>query len=243
MGNQPIVSLGTGFWSLYAAVYDTLLALRPYTGMLREIVEGLQVPAGELVLDAGCGSGNLTRRLLDAGYQVEAVDSSLRMLQRASRKCPEANCRPQDLSGPLNYQAGSFSAITCSNVLYSLPDARRTILDFFQLLRPGGRLVLSNPCRQFSMRKVLEKNWQEKDLAGRLLFLARVPSLLLLTAFNLVLLRRQQADRFFFPDAGQLRQLFLEAGFEEVEVRPTYASQGWLVSARKPQTAGGNPLP
>ena len=226
--------LGVRFWTHYASIYDALLGLLPYTTMLDELVDGLGLERGALVLDAGCGSGNLTRRLLNRGYRVDAVDSSPGMLQRAASKCPEAAPHTQNLDQSLPCAAGTYAGITCSNVLYSLPNPSKTLVDFHRILKPGGRLMLSNPGRQFSMRKVLERNWQDQEWSGRLRFLAQVPGLLLLTAFNMVLLRRQQADRFFFPSADQLRQLFQEIGFEGVEVRSTYASQGWLISARKP---------
>jgi len=227
--------LGVRFWTHYAAVYDALLGLRPYTAMLDGMVDGLSLERGELVLDAGCGSGNLTRRLLNRGYRVDAVDSSPGMLQRATAKCPEAAPRTQNLDQSLPCPEGTYAGITCSNVLYSLPNPSKTLLDFHRVLKPGGRLMLSNPGRQFSMRKVLERNWQDQKWAGRWQFLAQLPGLLLLTAFNMVLLRRQQADRFYFPGAEELRQVLQETGFESVEVRSTYADQGWLVSAHKPQ--------
>lgn len=230
---------GVRFWTYYAFIYDALLGLRPYTAMLDEIVDGLGLERNELVLDAGCGSGNLTRRLLNRGYRVDAVDASPGMLQRATAKCPEAEPHTQDLDQPFPCAEGTYAGITCSNVLYSLPGPRKTLGDFHRILKPGGRLVLSNPSRQFSMGKVLERNWQDQKWGGRLNFLATLPRLLLLSAFNLVLLRRQQADRFYFPNAEQLRQLFQETGFESVEVRSTYAGQGWLVSATKPNSKAG----
>ncbi|MBX3166797.1 MAG: class I SAM-dependent methyltransferase [Candidatus Eremiobacteraeota bacterium] len=234
--------LGVWFWTHYALIYDVLLRLRPYTAMLDEIVDGLGLERAELVLDAGCGSGNLTRRLLNRGYRVHAVDSSPGMLQRAAAKCPEADPQTQNLDQSLPCAQGTYAGITCSNVLYSLPNPRKTLVDFHRILKPGGCLIISNPGRQFSMRKVLERHWQDQKWSGRLQFLAQVPGLLLLTAFNLILLRRQQADRFFFPGAEQLRQLFQETGFEKVEVRSTYAGQGWLVSARKPESRFGRGL-
>lgn len=226
--------LGVGFWSMYAAVYDTLLGLRPYTGMLDEMVEGLGAPRGAFVLDAGCGSGNLTRRLLNGGYRVEAVDSSPGMLRRANQKCPEAGCRTVDLDRALECPDGTYSAVTCSNVLYSLPNPRGTLVELLRVLKPGGTLVLANPKPGFNMKEILDQHWGEQNQLGRLRMVLRIPKLLLLSAFNLLLLREEQRRRFYFPEQEELRQLLLSLGYDRVEVRPTYAGQGWLASARKP---------
>ena len=228
--------IGVGFWTLYASVYDTLLRLGPYTAMLDEVVQELlsSTPAGSRVFDAGCGSGNLTRRLLDRGYQVEAVDSSPGMLRRAAYKCPQANCQTADLDRPLPCPDNSFSGLTCSNVLYSLPNPRRTLGEMLRVLQPGGRLVLTNPRANFRMGGVLAQHWAQQDGLGRLLTVLNFPRLMLLSAFNIALLRREQRSRFYFPSQEELTQLLVETGFEGVEVHSTYAAQGWLARATKP---------
>src|SRR5205809_864853 len=47
------------------------------------------LPQGASVFDVGCGNGvPLTRKLLDAGFSVLAIDSSSRMLEYFQANCP-----------------------------------------------------------------------------------------------------------------------------------------------------------
>src|SRR3954463_8484010 len=46
--------------------------------------------ANGLVLEVGCGSGLLTRRLIDAGFRVLATDASPAMLELARANVPDA---------------------------------------------------------------------------------------------------------------------------------------------------------
>ena len=75
----------------FARVYDLFMDNIPYeewcaylTGLLREynIEDGL-------VLELGCGTGNATRILSSAGYDMIAVDNSLDMLEIAMEKKAE----------------------------------------------------------------------------------------------------------------------------------------------------------
>ena len=47
-----------------------------------------------LVVELGCGSGLLTRHLLDAGYRVMATDASEAMLDLARQTVPDARRSP-----------------------------------------------------------------------------------------------------------------------------------------------------
>jgi ubiquinone/menaquinone biosynthesis C-methylase UbiE len=226
-------SLGIRFWGLYAIVYDTLLSLAPYNAMLAEVVAKVGLPRGSAVLDAGCGSGNLTRLLVEAGYQVEAIDSSKGMLERASSKCCGASCRLADLNGSLPFADQTFDAVTCSNVLYSLPDPERALVELERVLKPGGRLILTTPMPHFSMGKILSRHWEEKGSWGRARLLSRIPSLFLLAGFNVLILSPEQKKKFHFFTPEQLELLLVKAGYHDVEIRSTYAEQGLLAWASR----------
>ncbi|MDO4262491.1 MAG: methyltransferase domain-containing protein [Eubacteriales bacterium] len=76
----------------FARVYDLFMDDIPYkewcaylTGLLREH----QVTDG-LVLELGCGTGNMTELLAEAGYDMIGIDQSEDMLEEASRKREES---------------------------------------------------------------------------------------------------------------------------------------------------------
>ena len=74
----------------FAAVYDLLTQNVPYDEIAAyydNILQGLG--AGRLLLDMGCGTGNLTIRLAGMGYDVIASDASVEMLSAAQAKPQE----------------------------------------------------------------------------------------------------------------------------------------------------------
>lgn len=72
----------------FAAVYDTFMDNVPYEEWCSYIRERLAEYGvrGGIVLDLGCGTGNLTERLAAAGYDMIGIDNSEEMLQLAIEK-------------------------------------------------------------------------------------------------------------------------------------------------------------
>lgn len=77
----------------FARVYDELMDEMPYMEWCRWIVDRLRENGirDGLVLDLGCGTGNMTELLYTAGYDMIGVDASADMLEQAARKKEEAN--------------------------------------------------------------------------------------------------------------------------------------------------------
>ncbi len=72
----------------FATVYDLLTENVPYdeiASYYNSMIERFGTE-GRLLLDLGCGTGNLTLRLADMGYDVIASDASAEMLTIASSK-------------------------------------------------------------------------------------------------------------------------------------------------------------
>lgn len=100
----------------FAKVYDRWMKNIPYTRWAKRIIEILQaydIKDG-IVLDLGCGSGRITRKLSDAGYDMIGVDVSEEMLAQAyakSRKYPDILYLCQDMRQFELY--GTVKAIVC----------------------------------------------------------------------------------------------------------------------------------
>ena len=99
---------------------------------------------GGLVVELGCGSGLLTRHLLDAGHRVIATDASPAMLELAREVAPEAEdvrqlVLPDDPIPPAD------AIVSVGHVLSYLPDAPavdRGLVAVAEALRPGGVLAI-----------------------------------------------------------------------------------------------------
>jgi SAM-dependent methyltransferase len=100
--------------------------------------------AGGLVVELGCGSGLLTRALVEAGHRVVATDASPDMLELAREVAPAAEDLrllhlPDDPIPPCD------AIVSVGHVLSYLPDAAaidRALASAAAALRPGGILAI-----------------------------------------------------------------------------------------------------
>jgi SAM-dependent methyltransferase len=99
---------------------------------------------GRRVLDAGCGPGLYAEELAARGADVVAVDASEPMLELARRRLGEAvEVRRADLNLPLPFADGEFDLVVCPLVIHYVRDRTASLREFFRVLRPRGRVVLS----------------------------------------------------------------------------------------------------
>jgi SAM-dependent methyltransferase len=138
----PEYEVGEGYAG-WAASYDdpgndTIALEEP---VVRELLD--ELPPGP-VLDAACGTGRHAAYLAAAGREVVGVDASEPMLARAREKLPGTDLRNGELTA-LPLDDASFAGAVCALALSHLPEIGRAIGELGRVLRPGGRLVISNP--------------------------------------------------------------------------------------------------
>lgn len=112
----------------------------------------LGLSVGKTLLDVACGAGGPALRIAAlTGCTITGVDvhekaiSTARSL--ASRRDLEsrAEFRAVDADKPLPFPQSSFDAITCIDAINHLPDRPRVLADWARLLKPGGRVLFTNP--------------------------------------------------------------------------------------------------
>jgi 2-polyprenyl-3-methyl-5-hydroxy-6-metoxy-1,4-benzoquinol methylase len=111
-------------------------------------IRGLAPGAGHRLLDAGCGTGDVTRRLaaaVGATGTVVGVDASSTMLAEARRRATGAGVpielRHSDLTD-LDAGDGEFDGVYCERVFQHLDDPRAALAELVRVTRPGGRIVV-----------------------------------------------------------------------------------------------------
>jgi trans-aconitate 2-methyltransferase len=124
--------------------YDRISA--PHADMGSPALDGLDLDGGERVLDAGCGSGRVTERLMERlphGSAV-ALDGSTSMLEEASRRLAPFGERVSyvqaDLGSPPLPIDGLVDAIVSTAALHWVLDHDALFESIGGVVRGGGQL-------------------------------------------------------------------------------------------------------
>ena len=109
------------------------------------------VPNGARVLDVGAGSGALSQRLHDGGFDVTAVD-----VDASAWRAPNVELIVLDVErGIAGSLDGSFDAVCCVELIEHVENPWQLLRELFAVTRPGGTLVLSTPNVQSFVSRIM----------------------------------------------------------------------------------------
>ena len=97
---------------------------------------------GLSVLDAGCGTGYLSRKLHDRGAQVTGVDFSQRMIEIARANHPQIDFHVDSCTELRTCRDEQFDMVVANYVLMDVSDLEAAMQAFSRVLKPGGAAVL-----------------------------------------------------------------------------------------------------
>lgn len=109
------------------------------------IIEAACVGKGDRVLEVGCGTGVLARKVIKrvgAAGGVVGLDFSESMLEVARGICPDVIFQ-QGNAMDLPFDNESFDTVIASFMLMFVSDPVKAASEMWRVLKPGGRLVIT----------------------------------------------------------------------------------------------------
>ena len=134
-------------------VLENLISFGHLQRILDATLDAAQLSSGDRVLDVGCGTGKLAIQAaaVAGGSAVVAlgIDATPGMITLARENARRARSRAEFRVGvgeALPVADGSIDAVTSSYFFHHLPSdvKRQAILEMWRVLRPGGRLVITD---------------------------------------------------------------------------------------------------
>jgi len=147
---------------IYAEMYS-----QPYDEDIIQLLEKLflqHLPQQAHILDLCCGSGNLTKPLLERGYQVTGIDSSEAMLDYAREKVPGGKFILDDARSFKVKQIfhGAIAVGDSLNHVMNIEDLKSVFQNVFTALLKKGLFGFN-----MSMEEMYESdNWNRELQAG-----------------------------------------------------------------------------
>lgn len=108
------------------------------------ILEMLRPSKGELILDAGCGTGVFTKDFISAGAKVVGLELSLPMLARGGEKLSGSPfLMTQGDMETLPFADHLFDKAVSVTAIEFIKNARKAVDELFRVTKPGGLIVVA----------------------------------------------------------------------------------------------------
>ena len=103
------------------------------------------LPVGAKVLDIGCGRGETVAYLARTfGFRAMGLDPSPEMVAQGRQQHPGVTILHQGVETIAEFPPGWFQGVTMECVLSLLASPRQVLQDIYNLLCPGGKIMVSD---------------------------------------------------------------------------------------------------
>lgn len=240
----------TYFDQQYLLEYEPIFKLQRDREEVARLMNLLALPVGARLLDVPCGQGRHAHLLAEAGYNVDGLDYSKHLLERARARGTGRSLRYTrgDMRRLPARWTGRFDAVlnlyTSFGFFTDPRDDARVIAEFARVLAPGGVLVWEGGSRDGVMARFLSRDWWTTDdgtvVAHERSFDALSGVLTIRSTFRGPKTSGEREHRIRLYTATRIAELCAEAGlvveqaFDGFSERPLRRTSGeMLLVARK----------
>jgi 2-polyprenyl-6-hydroxyphenyl methylase/3-demethylubiquinone-9 3-methyltransferase len=168
---------------------------------LQKIVRNA-LPEGGKIFDIGCGNGAIAGLLSDMGYQVTGVDPSETGIGIASKSHPDCIFKIGSAYDDLASEFGNFPVVISLEVIEHCYWPRKFAKSAFDLVKPGGIVVISTPYHGYlknlllALLNKMDFHWSPLWDGGHIKFFSRKTLFLLLTEIGFEKIEFLRIGRF-----------------------------------------------
>jgi SAM-dependent methyltransferase len=123
--------------------YEQVLVPRVFAPMAEELLDLVDVHAGERLLDVGCGPGTVAVAAERRGARATGCDPSPDMLAFARAKSSTIEWIETAAAPLVGVPDEAFDVVTCQHALQFVPDRPAAMAEMHRVLVPGGRVAVA----------------------------------------------------------------------------------------------------
>ncbi|MEK9628571.1 MAG: class I SAM-dependent methyltransferase [Nitrospinota bacterium] len=235
----------TGFKS---TLYD-LLTPESYLDSMRQSLSLLPDKKEQDVWDAGCGSGLLLLFLSRVSkgkvnyFGTDLLSAGLEKVKLRAKSLgisDSVTCLQNDITEKAPFKEGSMDAVIAHFSTYTIRDdnkRRQALSNMFDVLKPGGMLIISNPSKDYNASKIIVESAALIHTREGL-WNAMVKSFFIYPFtkwLGLNFIQKQlRSDKWKAYTEEELKEELQQSGFEIGATQTVYAGSAYLMCAVKP---------